>query len=90
MSEVLLFFSSFALVFFLGTQSLNVNNGHYVAAFFTSFGIGASNLVLFKLAPDSNLTEMACFIMGGPFGIITSMLVHRKFIRRKPRREEIG
>ena len=40
MTSIALFASTFALVFFLGLQSLNVNNGHYRAAFFTSFGIG--------------------------------------------------
>ena len=39
MTSAALFASTFALVFFLGLQSLNVNNGHYRAAFFTSFGI---------------------------------------------------
>lgn len=88
MTELMLFASTFVMVFGLGMQSLNVNGGHYVAAFFTSFLIGGGNLILFKLAPDATLTEAAAFMIGGPLGIITSMATHRKFIRRKSKREE--
>lgn len=83
MTELALFASTFALVFFLGMQSLNVNRGHYVAAFITSFGIGLSNLVLFKLAPDATGMEIAAYISGGPLGIVSSMWVHRRTIVRE-------
>lgn len=85
MNALLIFASTFAVVFFLGLQSLNVNGGHYRAAFLTSFGIGLSNLVLFKLAPDANLVEMAAFITGGPFGIVVSMRVHPWVVRARSR-----
>lgn len=81
MSELTLFVSTFLLVFFLGLQSLNVNGGHYAAAFFTSFGIGIANMVLFKLAPDASGAEIAAFLMGGPFGIVTSMWTHQRLMR---------
>lgn len=89
MTELMLFTSTFILVFGLGMQSLNVNGGHYVAAFFTSFLIGGGHLILFKLAPDATLTEAAAFMLGGPFGIIASMATHRKYIKRKPKREDL-
>ena len=82
MTALALFASTYALVFFLGLQSLNVNSGRYVAAFFTSFGIGVSNLVLFKLAPDASGMEIAAYISGGPLGIVTSMWAHRRLYRR--------
>lgn len=82
MSALALFGSTFLLVFFLGLQSLNVNGGHHVAAFLTSFGIGGANLVLFKLAPDANGPEIIAFLLGGPFGIIASMWAHRRLIRK--------
>lgn len=78
MTEIALFASTFLLVFFLGLQSLNVNGGHYTAAFFTSFGIGAGNMVLFKLAPHADAWQIAAYLLGGPFGIITSMVIHRR------------
>jgi hypothetical protein len=83
MNELALFGSTFLLVFFLGLQSLNVNGGHYAAAFFTSFGIGMGNLVLFKLAPNANVTEMAAYLCGGPLGIVFAMRVHRVWRGRR-------
>ena len=80
---IALFASTFALVFFLGLQSLNVNRGHYTAAFFTSFGIGTGQLVLYKLAPNASGPEIAAYLAGGPFGIVASMLFHRRFFRVK-------
>jgi hypothetical protein len=81
MTELALFASTFLLVMLLGLQSLNVNNGHHWAAFFTSFGIGASNLVLFKLAPEANTTEMAAYLLGGPLGILAAMWLHPRMAR---------
>lgn len=85
MTAAALFISTFALVFFLGLQSLNVNNGYTTAAFFTSFGIGVGNLVLFKLAPDANGIEIAAFLLGGPFGIVAAMRFFRFVRERKGR-----
>ena len=82
MTALALFASTFALVFFLGLQSLNVNGGHYRAAFLTSFGIGLGNLALFKLAPDASGIEIAAFLAGGPFGIVSSMWFHRRYFRK--------
>lgn len=83
MTELALFVSTFGLVFALGMQSLNVNGGHYIAAFITSFFIGASNLIVLKIAPSATPTEMIAYLIGGPFGIIASMITHRKFFRSK-------
>ena len=85
MTAILLFASTFALVFFLGLQSLNVNSGRFAAAFFTSFGIGLSNLALFKLAPDATGIEIAAYLTGGPAGIISSMWAHRRIFTRTPK-----
>ncbi len=76
MTALALFASTFALVFALGLQSLNVNGGHYRAAFLTSFAIGAANLVLFKLAPEATGIEIAAYLAGGPIGIISAMKAH--------------
>jgi hypothetical protein len=81
MTELTLFASCFVLVFALGSQSINVNNGHYTAAAFTSFFIGGGQLVLFKIAPNASWTEMAAFLIGGPFGIIASMWAHPHLVR---------
>lgn len=83
MNELWLFASTFVLVFALGLQSLNVNGGHYVAAFLTSFLIGGANLVVLKLAPNATTTEIAAYLCGGPLGIVASMAAHRRVVRRK-------
>lgn len=76
MTILALFASTFVLVFALGIQSLNVNNGHRLAAIFTSFFIGSSQMVLFKLAPSASWNEIAAFLLGGPFGIYAAMAAH--------------
>lgn len=83
MNELWLFVSTFVLVFALGLQSLNVNGGHYLAAFLTSFLIGGANLVVLKLAPNATLPEIVAYLCGGPLGIVASMAAHRRVVRRK-------
>ena len=86
MTELALFVSTFVAVFALGAQSLNVNDGHYVAAFLTSFVIGTGNLVLLKLVPgDTTLTQLGAYLLGGPFGIIAAMRWYRWFFKRRAR-----
>lgn len=80
MTHLALFASTFVLVFLLGFQSLNVNGGHYGAAFWTSFGIGVSQVVLYKLVPSADVTEVIAYLLGGPFGIVASMWAHRRWI----------
>ena len=76
MTAMLIFASTFTLVFALGFQSLNVNNGHYKAAFFTSFAIALSNLVLFKTVPQAGALEIGPYLIAGPFAITDSMKAH--------------
>jgi len=77
-----IFISTFVLVFALGFQSLNVNNGHYKAAFMTSFAIAGSNLVLFKTIPQADLLQILAYLTGGPFGIVASMWAHRRWMKK--------
>lgn len=67
----------------LGAQSLLVNNGRYTGAFFNSFAIGTFNLVLFKLAPNASGLEIAAYLTGGPFGIVSAMWLLRKYHQAK-------
>jgi hypothetical protein len=90
MTAFALFASSFVLVFALGFQSLNVNNGHYLAAALTSLVIGSMQMVLLKLGPDATPIQIVAAIAGGPFGIIASMWAHRRTIgRRRERRSPL-
>lgn len=81
-----LFVSTFVLVCALGLQSLNVNRGHYWWAFFTSFLISAAQMVLLKLAPDATWLEIAGYMSGGPFGIVTAMHLQPWLTRKPPER----
>lgn len=81
MTELILFISAFVLVFTLGVQSLNVNNGHRWMAAFTSIFIGGSQIVMFKLAPNADWSEIIAFVSGGPFGIVSSMTAHPYLVK---------
>jgi hypothetical protein len=81
MTALGLFFAAFFTVFSLGFQQQNVVHGHYWAAFFTSFVIGGSQIVLWRLVPDASVTQIAATLAGGPFGIVASMVVHRRLMR---------
>lgn len=81
MSELLLFGSTFGMVFFLGFQSLSVNSGHYWIAALNSLIIGTFNLVLYKTAPHVSAPwEIVAYITGGPLGITAAMYMHRNHI----------
>ncbi len=82
-NALLIFASTFVLVFALGFQSLNVNSGKYTAAFLTSFFIAGSNLVLFKTVPQSGGLEIFAYLLAGPFAIVASMWVHSKWMKGK-------
>lgn len=85
MTELLLYGSTFVTVFALGFQSLNVNQGRYIAAFLTSFVIGGSSLVLYRYLPQPTWTQVLAYLLGGSTGIVASMWMHKRTIGRKPR-----
>ena len=83
MTHLLLFASTFIVVFALGFQSQNVNQGHYRAAALTSFFIGGGNLMILKMVPDGDISAMAAYLIAGPLAIVASMYVHRRTMGRK-------
>jgi len=71
------FAATFAVVLFLGLQSLNVNGGHKLLAVLTSFGIGVANLFILKIMPGpTDWLELTAYMTGGPLGIYISMCIH--------------
>lgn len=77
MNELLLFGSTLGMVFFAGFQSLAVNSGYRWLAVCNSFFIGVFNLVLYKTAPQVHgAAEVACYLLGGPLGILCAMWAH--------------
>ena len=87
MTALAIFASTMALVTALGAQSLLVNNGRYVGAFFNSSLIGIGNLTLYKLVPGASGWEIAGFLAGGPIGICLAMWLLRKY-HRKPEEKD--
>jgi hypothetical protein len=83
MNSILLFVSTFVLVFSLGLQSLMVNRGHFAGAFLNSLLISGAQLLLLKLGPDAAGAEIAGYIFGGPFGIVAAMYVFGRWSKIK-------
>lgn len=87
MTALALFAATFALVLFLGLQSLNVNGNHKLLAGLTSFGIGAANITILKVMPGpTDALEVCAYLFGGPCGILTSMAIHPWMVARFGRR----
>ena len=68
----------------LGAQSLNVNNYRYVGAFATSLMLGALGFHLTSVVAEhrgavGSLVWFA-YIMGGPCGIVLSMILHPRLV----------
>ncbi|ACT52091.1 hypothetical protein [Methylovorus glucosotrophus] len=86
MHFLLIFAATFIVVFALGFQSLTVNRGHYMLAFFNSFLISAANLAILKFVPESSgVLDYIAYMTGGPLGIVTSMWVFQKLLPRLER-----
>ena len=61
---------------------INNNHGYMGRAFFTSFAIGGSQLLLYRLMPDANGTEIVAYLCGGPFGNVAAQWLRRHDIAR--------
>lgn len=94
MTAIALFAITFALVFLLGIQQLNVQFGQRAQAFLTSLAIAWLQLLLLKLMPQpTSMAENIGYLLGGPFGILAAMQWHpaltalfergRRLIRRQ-------
>jgi hypothetical protein len=82
MNATILLASTFILVFALGLQSQLVNNGHYIGAFVNSVLISVSNLGALQIVGAHTGVEYAAYILGGPVGIVCSMVMYRRFFQR--------
>lgn len=84
MNFLTIFAATFTVVLALGFQSLTVNRGHFMAAFFNSFLISGANLVILKFVPQAHgAWDYAAYMTGGPLGIITSMWIFRRTLGKK-------
>lgn len=81
-TAALLFAATFAAVFALGIQQLNVNAGHKGLAFVTSLFITGSQLVLFKVLPGpTDAPQLCAHFLGAAFGVVASMWAHPHLLR---------
>ncbi|WP_421793529.1 hypothetical protein [Hydrocarboniphaga effusa] len=88
MKTLIILACTFGVVLALGLQSLNVNGGHKLMAFCTSFVIGLCNLGLYKLVPQpTGVLDIAAYLLGGPIGILTAMRLHPVLVRLLRKRE---
>lgn len=76
MSLALGFFAAFAMVFFLGLQSKNVNQSRYVAAALTSICILGSQFIFTKIAVSAGVIEFLVLAAGSAAGITSSIWAH--------------
>lgn len=82
MNALIIFAATFCVVFALGFQSLTVNRGQFFAAFLNSFVISVAQLVILKFVPQAHgFYEYAAYMTGGPLGIVSGMLVHKKLFK---------
>lgn len=81
-SALTLLAASFAVVFLLGLQQLNVQAGHRLAAFGTSILISGSTLVQLKLLPGpTTALDLVAYIAGSAVGVVASMAAHPRLVR---------
>ena len=74
---LLLFTCTFAYVFLLGFNSKNVQHSHYVAAFFTSWGITISNYFFVTYAAsEGGMIFILVSGLGGSLGIVSAIFIH--------------
>ena len=87
--NLILFVSQFLLVFLLGTQSINVVRGYYVAAAFTSLLLGICGWFAIGIIAESTTYDLTSFtflsyIVAGPLAIISAMKFHSYLRKLKP------
>jgi hypothetical protein len=76
MTELALFFASFATVFLLVFQQQNVIHRSRVLGSLTSLAIGTAQLTLWRYVPDASLPQLIAVLLGGPIGYNAALSVH--------------
>lgn len=77
------FVAGFASIFLLGFQSRNVNHGNYRWAAMTSFAIAIMQTTLWgALFRDLSWPAVLVYGASGALGIVSSMYVHQRWVRR--------
>lgn len=83
MNSILLFFCIVLVAFLQGFQNKNITGNHYLLAAITSMLLGGAGVLLFKVMPSASGSEIAAYIAAGPVGVLSSMLVHNRFVKKE-------
>ena len=74
MNPLIVFVVTFAQVFFIGLQQMNVHHGRKCAAFATSLCIGGCQLAsAIIVVRNGGIPDSLAYLVGGPLGIVASM-----------------
>lgn len=82
-AHIIVLAASFIVVFLLGLQSRNVNQGRYIAAVITSAGIAVSQFYFVKIVATGTVETLLFSLIGGCAGIAFSIWFHQHVIERK-------
>lgn len=81
-SAGVIFIASFAVVFAMAMQQLNVTAGRRGLAFATSLFIGGATLVQFKLLPGpTTWVDIAGYLLGGAAGVVSCMWAYPRVLK---------
>jgi Kef-type K+ transport system membrane component KefB len=80
-STILLFLSSFSVVFLLVFQQMNVHIRHYWLAALTSIAITQAQFIVVKGFVSDGLLVNIAMTAGGVLGVLSSMASHDRLTR---------
>jgi hypothetical protein len=84
-SAGVIFIASFAVVFAMAMQQLNVTAGRRGLAFATSLFIGVATLVQFKLLPGpTTWIDIGGYLFGGAAGVVSCMWLYPRLLKLQP------
>jgi len=81
MSILLLTIISFSRVFLRGIQHQNINKGKYKLAFGLSYLMAIFDVLVIGFVVKMSIVAILPVGTGSSLGIITSMYIHRKYIK---------
>lgn len=81
LSMITLFFSAFFIIMLLGVQSQFVKSKEVLPSFCTALMVGSLQLFLYKATPNAGMYESVCYVVGGAFGLVSSIYVHNLWLK---------
>lgn len=82
--------STFVLVFLRGIQQQNVIHGNYIFAAITPFAIAAAEVATILWISAGGWLSVLPVGIGGSLGIVTSMIIHRRYLSVKAPKDGVA